>query len=90
MAPFFESSKEPRAMLIVNIVGRATGIAETRRITVRGAISVIGIPLRKASPIPNPTEATTMIRSHLTTFEIISSMCSLGFAIWTSSAVRPK
>ncbi len=79
--PCFASSIDPRAMLKVNMAGSATGMAVTSSMRVNGSISSKLPPFITCARMVNPRSKITVTSNQVTTFEITSSMCSLGLAI---------
>ena len=86
---FLASSADPRAIVIADIVGRATGIADTSRITARGMISTTLMPLAAAKARPIARREQTITSSHMTTLEVTRSICCRGLADWTKGTDSP-
>ena len=87
--PRLASSRAPRAMLTVNMTGRATGTALIIRTRRRGSTSSIGRPRTKDKLSTRPNRTPRIAKSQRTRRATTSSICNFGRASRTSSAVRP-
>ena len=79
--PFFARSIDPRAIVIVNIAGNATGIAETSSAVDKDNAARISIPLSSEKRIAKEIRKPTRIKESFTTLDTTSSICNLGLAI---------
>ena len=88
--PFLISSKEPSAMLTVNMAGRATGMAPSSRASIKGSRSSRSAPFQTDNASATANIMATIASNRFETLEMTSSMCNFGVAICTSCAVLPK
>ncbi len=72
--PRLASSREPTAVLIVNITGRATGTALIISTSMSGIISSRGDPRTRDRTTTTAISAPTMAKSHRTSFVTTASM----------------
>ena len=72
---FFDNSLEPSAILMVNIAGKATGMAANKSTSVSGKISRSAIPLSNDIKKNIKTATATIANCHLVKPETTDSIC---------------